>query len=124
MSSPGEPAESAEPGEAEPPKPLAPSELQIRLERGDKLVLLDVREDGEIAIGALPGITHIPLGELSVRLTELDLDAETVCICHHGVRSAHAAAALFKIGFDGQLWNLTGGMDRWSTEVDPAMPRY
>ena len=106
------------------PKPLAPAELAARLERGDKLVLLDVREDGEVAIGALPGITHIPLGELSVRLSELDLDAETVCICHHGVRSANAAAGLFEIGFDGQLWNLTGGMDRWSTEVDPAMPRY
>ena len=114
----------AERSQVEPPKPLSPTELAARLERGDELVLLDVREDGEIAIGALPGITHIPLGELSVRLSELDLDAETVCICHHGIRSANAAAALFKIGFDGQLWNLTGGTDRWSIEVDPTLPRY
>ena len=109
---------------AEAPKSLSPKELAERLERGDELVLLDVRQPGEIAICALPGITHIPLGELSVRLSELDLDAETVCICHHGVRSASAASALYQIGFDGQLWNLTGGMDRWSTEVDPSARRY
>ncbi|QDV08637.1 putative adenylyltransferase/sulfurtransferase MoeZ [Planctomycetes bacterium Poly30] len=106
------------------PKPISPKELAARLERGDELVLLDVREPGEVAICALPGILHIPLGELSVRLTELDLDAETVCICHHGIRSAHAAAALQQIGFDGQLWNLSGGMDRWSTDVDPSARRY
>ena len=103
---------------------MSPTELAARLARGDELVLLDVREPLEIAICALPGITHIPLGELSVRLTELDLDAETVCICHHGVRSAQAAAALARIGFDGPLWNLMGGMDRWSTEVDPSARRY
>lgn len=104
---------------------MSPTELAARLERGDELVLLDVREKEEVAICALPGITHIPLGELAVRVSELDLEAETVCICHHGVRSAHAAAALFdQIGFDGQLWNLTGGMDRWSTEADRDCPRY
>lgn len=110
-----------EPG---PPQPLSPTELAARLAAGDALVLLDVREPEEIAICALPGITHVPLGELSVRHHELDPDAETVCICHHGVRSASAAAALRHIGFDGPLWNLTGGMDRWSREVDPGMPRY
>ena len=60
-------------------------------------LLLDVRERDEVEICSLPGITHIPLGELSVRHTELDPDAETVCICHHGVRSAHAAAALAQL---------------------------
>lgn len=102
---------------------MSPAELQARLEAGDELVLLDVREDEEIAICALPGITHVPLGELSVRLPELDPDAETVCICHHGIRSANAAAALSGLGFEN-LWNLTGGMDRWAREVDPAMPLY
>lgn len=116
--------ESSRGPEPSPPKPLAPAELAARLGKGEELVLLDVREPEEIAICALPGITHIPLGELSVRLTELDLDAETVVICHHGVRSASAAAALHQIGFDGQLWNLTGGMDRWSKDVDPSQARY
>ncbi|MEE2941045.1 MAG: rhodanese-like domain-containing protein [Planctomycetota bacterium] len=102
---------------------LSPSELKGRLDRGDELVLLDVREHDEVEICRLPGITHIPLGELSVRHIELDPDAETVCICHHGVRSAHAAAALARLGFDA-LWNLSGGVDRWACEVDPDMSRY
>ncbi len=105
------------------PRPLMPADLKVRLDAGDEIVLLDVREHEEIAICALPGVTHIPLGELSVRLPELDPDTEIVCICHHGIRSAHAAAGLAGIGFDN-LWNLTGGMDRWSCDVDPSMPRY
>lgn len=105
------------------PKPLAPTDLRARLEAGDELVLLDVREAQELAICALPGVTHVPLGELSVRLPELDPEAETVVICHHGIRSANAAVALAELGFEN-LWNLSGGMDRWAAEVDPSMPRY
>ena len=108
----------------ESPKPLSPSQLAERLEGDEALVLLDVREAEELAICALPGALHIPLGELSVRHTELDPLAEIVCVCHHGIRSASAAAALSHIGFDGPLWNLTGGVDRWAREVDPSMPRY
>lgn len=105
------------------PKPLAPADLKARLDAGDSLVLLDVRGEGEVAICALPGITHIPLGELSVRHTELDPEAETVVICHHGIRSAHAANALAGLGFEA-LWNLSGGVERWAQDVDPAMARY
>ena len=90
----------------ETPKPLAPADLKARLDAGETLVLLDVREHQEIAICVLPGVTHIPLGELSVRLPELDPDIEMVCICHHGVRSANAAGALAGMGFDNLL-NLT-----------------
>ena len=104
-------------------RPLSPPDLQERLQRGDELVLLDVRERDEVEICSLAGITHVPLGELSVRHAELDPDAETVCICHHGVRSAHAAAALAQLGFEA-LWNLSGGIDRWAREVEPGMPRY
>lgn len=104
-------------------RPLSPSDLKERLDRGDALVLLDVREQDEVEVCRLPGITHIPLGELGVRHTELDPGAETICICHHGVRSAHAAAALAQLGFDA-LWNLSGGVDRWAREVEPSMPRY
>ncbi len=105
------------------PQPLAPADLKARLDSGEKLILLDVRETEEVGICALPGITHIPLGELSIRHTELDPDAETVVICHHGIRSAHAANALAGLGFE-TLWNLSGGVERWARDVDPSMSRY
>jgi rhodanese-related sulfurtransferase len=54
---------------------------------------------------------------------ELDPDQPIVCICHHGVRSASVAQALDRLGFDA-VYNLVGGLDRWSREVDPAFPRY
>jgi rhodanese-related sulfurtransferase len=105
------------------PLALTPAELKTRLERGDRLVLLDVREDEEFAICHLPGSLHIPMGELSARLSELDPDAPTVCICHHGIRSASVAGALAERDF-GEVYNLTGGVDLWSLEVDRRMPRY
>jgi rhodanese-related sulfurtransferase len=102
---------------------LTPAELAARLRAGEPLVLLDVREAEELAICALPGSVHVPLGELSRRARELDPGAPTVCICHHGIRSAHAAAALERLGFE-RLFNLDGGVDRWADDVDPSMPRY
>jgi len=105
------------------PVPLYPKDLAARLAAGEALVLLDVREAEELALCALPGVTHIPLGELGVRHVELDPDAPTVCICHHGVRSAHAAAGLARLGFE-RLFNLVGGVERWASEVDRSMPRY
>lgn len=100
-----------------------PLELRQRLDAGEVFTLLDVREADELAICALDGVVHIPLGELSVRHTELDPDAPTVVICHHGMRSAHAVMGLEGLGFE-KLYNLTGGMDRWALEVDPALARY
>jgi rhodanese-related sulfurtransferase len=105
------------------PESLSPKELAARLAAGEALVLLDVREVEELAICALPGVTHVPLGELSRRHIELDPEAPTVCICHSGRRSAHAAAGLVQLGFE-HVFNLTGGVDRWAVEVDPAMARY
>lgn len=104
-------------------EPLTPAELQQRLADGEDLVVLDVREDEERAVCAIEGSLHIPMGELSLRHVELDPDRATVCVCHHGVRSAHVASALAGMGFD-QLYNLTGGIDRWAAEVDPGMARY
>ena len=103
--------------------PISATDLKTRLDAGEDLVLLDVREHEELAICAIPGATHIPLGELSVRHHELDPEAETVCICHHGIRSANAAAGLSGIGFE-RLLNLTGGGERWARDVDPGMARY
>jgi rhodanese-related sulfurtransferase len=63
------------------------------------------------------------MGELPTRLQELNKEAETVVICHHGVRSYHAARYLETMGF-GDIVNLSGGVAAWADEVDPAMPRY
>lgn len=103
--------------------PLAPRELARRLAEGEELVILDVREAEELAICALEGAVHVPLRTLGVRLGELDPSAPTVCVCHHGVRSSHAADFLAASGFE-LLYDLSGGIDRWATEVDPGMARY
>ncbi|MDF1836611.1 MAG: rhodanese-like domain-containing protein [Planctomycetota bacterium] len=102
---------------------LRPTDLDARLKNGDSLILLDVRQPGELEICVLPGVVHIPLGDLGVRHSELDPDAEIVCICHHGVRSAHACLMLESFGFENAI-NMTGGMELWATEMDPAMARY
>lgn len=90
-------------------------------------VLLDVREPWEIALAPLrlPGARalDIPLRELPARLHELPADAPVVCLCHHGVRSAHAAAFLAQRGFE-QACDVIGGTEAWSLDVDPALPRY
>ena len=102
---------------------IAPAELARRLAAGERLVLLDVREPFELAAARIEGVRAIPLGELARRAGELDPDAPTVCICHHGIRSARAAGHLAALGFRS-VSNLSGGIDRWSLEVDPRIPRY
>lgn len=86
-------------------------------------VLLDVREDLEIRTAAMPGITHIPMGQIPARMNELDEDAEIVCICHHGARSMQVASFLERQGYQ-HVYNLTGGIHAWSTDVDPSVPQY
>lgn len=104
-------------------KEVAPTDLKTRLDAGESFVLLDVREHEELAIAKLDGVTHIPMGEITGRLAELDPDAPIVCICHHGMRSAHVAGYLEQNDFTN-VHNLTGGMDRWAAEVDPSLTRY
>ncbi|MBL8843366.1 MAG: sulfurtransferase [Planctomycetes bacterium] len=98
-------------------------DLADRLARGERPLLLDVREREEHAICHLPGSVLIPMSELPMRLAELDPDVETVVYCHHGIRSAHVIGHLQGHGFE-QLVNLRGGIDAWSREVDPGVPRY
>lgn len=100
-----------------------PAELAAHLEAGHRPVLLDVREPWEWDICRLPGARLIPMRDLPARLAELNKAAETVVICHHGVRSHHAARYLETAGFDNVI-NLSGGVAAWADEVDPAMPRY
>ena len=102
---------------------LAPAELARRLAAGEDFVLLDVREPRELALCQLPGSTAVPLGELERKLPDLDPERPTVCICHHGVRSAHAASRLAAAGFRS-VFNLSGGIERWARDVDPSMRRY
>ena len=102
---------------------ILPEELSERLRRGERPAILDVREPEEIAIASFPGATHIPMGEIPSRLTELDPDQETVVVCHHGIRSAQVAMYLARLGFE-RVSNLSGGIDLWSATVDPAVPRY
>lgn len=100
-----------------------PAELAAQLQAGRTPVLLDVRESWEWKLCHLPDTVLIPMRELPERLKELSKTAETVVICHHGVRSYHAARYLETAGF-GDVVNLSGGMAAWADEVDPAMARY
>jgi rhodanese-related sulfurtransferase len=102
---------------------ITPAQLRARLDNGERPVVLDVREPGEVAVAPFPGSVHIPMGEISTRLSELDPDAETVVVCHHGIRSAQVAMYLAHVGF-GRVLNLAGGADAWAVTVDPGMRRY
>lgn len=86
-------------------------------------VLLDVREPWEVQTVSLAGITAIPMREVPGRLEELTPDAEVVCVCHHGGRSAQIAMFLESRGFT-QVYNLQGGMDGYARQVDPSLPTY
>jgi len=102
---------------------IEPTALKARLDRGERVLILDVREPFEISLAPFPGATHIPMGDIPSRLTELDPDLETVVVCHHGVRSAQVAMYLARMGFEHVL-NLSGGIDAWSESADPTTPRY
>jgi adenylyltransferase/sulfurtransferase len=112
-----------EPETAAMDEEMTPTELKERLDAGDPLTLLDVRTDPEIEIARIAGSVHIPLHELRDRVGELDPATSYVEYCHHGGRSAAAIGFLHQMGFE-QLANLTGGIDEWSAEVDPSVPRY
>jgi sulfur-carrier protein adenylyltransferase/sulfurtransferase len=104
---------------------ITPSELKERLDRGDPLVIVDVREPYEWDIGNLEeyGARLVPLGELADHLDELDREAEIVLQCRSGARSAQALLQMRSEGFQ-RLLNLKGGILAWSDEVDPEMPKY
>jgi rhodanese-related sulfurtransferase len=91
---------------------ISVTELSERLAAGDSLVLLDVREADELVYSRLPGVVHIPMGEVDERLNELPVEGEIVVICRAGVRSARVQDYLLGRGF-GRVLNLTGGMNAW-----------
>ena len=102
---------------------ITPRELAERLVKGETLDVIDVREPYEWEIARIPGARLIPLGTLGQAIPSLDRSREIVVHCHHGIRSAAAAEALRGAGFT-RVWNLAGGIERWSEEVDPRVPRY
>ena len=98
-------------------------ELKQKIDRGDKFVLLDVREPHEYQIARIPGSILIPLGDLPKRLSELDKNADIVAQCKSGGRSQKAVDLLKQNGFQ-YVRNMTGGITAWSDKVDPSVPKY
>lgn len=99
-------------------------ELKNRLDAGDDIQMIDVRQPDEYAFARIEGARLIPLGELMSRMDEIDSSRETVVICKVGGRSARAIDALARSGFSGNLVNLVGGVTAWSNDVDPAVLKY
>jgi len=99
------------------------TELKARMDRGDDVFVLDVREPHEYEINRIPGSTLIPLGELPERFTELDANREIITQCKSGARSARAANFLREHGFKN-VRNLKGGILAWIDQVDPSQPKY
>lgn len=106
---------------------ITASELAQWLKDNDaersKPIVLDVREPWEFETASLPGSLHIPMNQIIERVSELDQQAPIVCLCHHGMRSMQVALYLQRQGFTN-LFNLTGGIDAWSRQVDPSVASY
>jgi sulfur-carrier protein adenylyltransferase/sulfurtransferase len=102
---------------------LTAPQLKKRLDSGDEIVLVDVREQNEWDIVRLPGAKLIPVNSVTERANELSTADEIVLYCKSGVRSARALNQLRNLGFR-KLWNLKGGINAWAQEVEPSLPRY
>jgi rhodanese-related sulfurtransferase len=103
---------------------ITSTELKQRLDNGEDIQIVDVREDYEVAIARIPNSVHIPMGQVLARMDEIDPDRETVVHCKGGGRSARVIDALQRSGYKGKLANLKGGILGWSNEVDPTVPKY
>ena len=104
------------------PPEIEPADLAADLQKRDWCVL-DVREDWERDIARLDGSLDIPLGTLPSRIDEIPADRPVAVLCHSGMRSARATQFLIQSGRSG-IYNIAGGIDRWSSDVDPGVPRY
>ncbi|MCL2254748.1 MAG: ThiF family adenylyltransferase, partial [Lachnospiraceae bacterium] len=113
-------AKSAE----KPVEVITPLELKERLDGGEKITLIDIREPHERAIVKFPGATPIPPGQLVRRMDELDEKIVTVLICKEGKKSVLSIEDLQEAGYTGKLLNLRDGINGWSTEVDTILPTY
>ncbi|MFQ5894897.1 MAG: AAA family ATPase, partial [Nitrospinota bacterium] len=105
------------------PFEITPKELKDRLDRGEEIVLLDVREPEELPLARIPGALHIPMRDIPSKTVELDDGAHIVVFCHVGQRSALVTQFLQERGFE-RVSNLRGGIDAWAREVDPSVGTY
>jgi adenylyltransferase/sulfurtransferase len=99
-------------------------ELKRRLDSGEKITIIDVREPHERAIIKFPDAKVIPIGQLARRKNELDPLIDTVFICKEGLRSILAVNTLREVGYEGRMFNLKDGINAWARDVDPSFPQY
>ena len=97
--------------------------IKQRLDAGEPLILLDIREPYELILSRLDHQLHIPMSQMSERWREIPRDRPIVVFCHHGVRSVNLLNQLQAAGFTN-LINMEGGIDAWAKEIDPAVPLY
>ena len=102
---------------------ILPVELSARMERGEQVNLIDVREEMEYQIAHIEGASLLPLSRFEEWAEKLNPEEEIIVMCHHGIRSAHVCSILAQQGFK-RMVNLAGGIDRWSTDVDSSVPVY
>jgi adenylyltransferase/sulfurtransferase len=107
----------------EPILVMSPLELKRRMDAGEPVELVDVREPFEYEIARIDGAKLVPLGEITERLDELRREKPIVVHCHSGMRSAQAVQLLQERGF-ANVYNLEGGIDAWSDQIDPNVPKY
>jgi adenylyltransferase/sulfurtransferase len=103
---------------------IAPLDLKKRMDSGERLQIIDIREPHERAIAKFPGSVPIPLGQMKRRASELNPSIDTVFICKIGTRSVFAIRALRETGFAGNIFNLQDGINGWARDVDKSLPRY
>ena len=102
---------------------ITPADVRRLLADTSDAMLLDVREPWEHDIAHIPGSLLVPFAQLPLKLPHLNPQKPVVVVCHHGIRSWHAACLLEQNGFE-TVFNLAGGIDAWSQEIDAGIPRY
>lgn len=122
---PGQDRHAAEGGQPEHPSipDLSVQDIKTRLDAGESLVLLDIREPYELIFCHLEGAILIPMSEMRQRRQEIPRDRPVIVFCHHGIRSVNLIDQLQTLGYTN-LINMHGGIDTWSREIDPSIPRY
>lgn len=103
---------------------ISVSELKEKMDAGEDIELIDVREPDEYEFARIEGAKHIPLGQILQRKDEIDNSKPIIMQCKSGGRSERAILALQQAGFEGNMSNLVGGIKAWSNEIDPSVPKY